>query len=256
MPSERPAARMLRSWWVLPCDERPHRVVGDEELEGRDHAAADAGDQPLRDDPGEARRELDADLVLALRGEHVGDAVERLGRVVGVQGANTRWPVSAIDSANCTVSDTHLTHEDHVGVFPRSTQGSGEAVGVVADLTLAHRRGLVHVHVLDGILDRDDVAAPVRVDVVDDRASEVELSEPVGPVTSTSPCGRFEKYSTAGGRPFPEGRQLQRDHPQRDREHAHLEVAVRGGSGRRRCRRTRSRPRARAAVLLRSSVST
>ena len=32
-------------------------------------------------------------------------------------------------------------------------------------------------------------------------ASDVDFPEPVGPVTSTSPCGRFAKYSTAGGRP-------------------------------------------------------
>ena len=54
---------------------------------------------------------------------------------------------------------THLTDEDDVGVFTqRDAQRPRERVGVEADLALVHRRALVVVHVLDRVLDREDVA--------------------------------------------------------------------------------------------------
>ena len=78
--------------------------------------------------------------------------------------ANTRWPVSAIDERELhRLGVTHLTDEDHVGVFAeRGTKRAGERLRVAADLALADRRVLVHVHVLDRVFDRDDVAVPVR----------------------------------------------------------------------------------------------
>ena len=69
-------------------------------------------------DAGEARRELHPDLVLALGREHVGDAVERLRRVVGVQ--RREHEVAGLGDRQRELHRlgvTHLTDEDHVGVF-------------------------------------------------------------------------------------------------------------------------------------------
>ena len=53
---------------------------------------------------------------------------------------------------------THLAHEDDVGVFTEcGAQGAVERIGVEPDLALVHDADLVLVHVLDRVLDREDV---------------------------------------------------------------------------------------------------
>jgi hypothetical protein len=58
----------------------------------------------------------------------------------------------------------------------------------------------VVVHVLDRVLNGEDVARPRLVDAVDDGGQVVDFPEPVGPVTSTNPRGRLASHSAVGGR--------------------------------------------------------
>ena len=71
----------------------------------------------------------------------------------------------------------HLTDEDDVGVLAqRRAQGARERISVEPDLPLVHGRGLVPVHVLDRILDGEDVQGPPGVDVVDQRGQRRRLA--------------------------------------------------------------------------------
>ena len=77
----------FRSWLVLPSRMRFRTGL----LATRISKAATMPPpirrhQPLGDHGAEARGELDADLLLAEGREHVDDAVDRLGGIVGVQG--------------------------------------------------------------------------------------------------------------------------------------------------------------------------
>jgi len=63
----------------------------------------------------------------------------------------------------------HLAEEHDVGVLPqRRAQGTVEGGAVESDFTLRHGRGLVIVHVLNRVLDGEDVERPRLVDLVDD----------------------------------------------------------------------------------------
>src|SRR6478735_3398428 len=78
---------------------------------------------------------------------------------------NVRWPVSAILSADSTVSRSRISPI-------RTMSGSSrraEAVGVAVHLALVHQAVLVLVDVLDRILDGEDVLVPLRVDLVEHR---------------------------------------------------------------------------------------
>ena len=90
----------------------------------------------------ERARELEADLALALGGEHVDDAVERLRRVVGVQ--RRQHEVTGLGEGQRdrdALGVTHLTDEHDVGVFTQGgTQRAVERLGVDADLALVHDR--------------------------------------------------------------------------------------------------------------------
>ena len=56
------------------------------------------------------------------------------------------------------------------------------------------------VQIFDRVFNRDDVMRLVLVDVVIIAASDVDLPEPVGPVTRIRPRGRSESCSRIGGR--------------------------------------------------------
>ena len=121
-------------------DEVPHRVVGDQDLEGSHHAAAVLRHEPLGDDGTQGGRQLDPDLLLAPRGEDVDDAVDRLGGIVGVQGREDE--VAGLGQGDGQLNGlevAHLTDEQDVGVLPQGGAESpleGGAVG--ADLPLGH----------------------------------------------------------------------------------------------------------------------
>ena len=114
-------------------------MVGDEHLEGGDHAAADLGDEALGDDGAEGGRELDPDLVLAPVREHVDDPVDGLGGVVGVQGGEDQ--VAGLGHGEGDLDGlevAHLADEQDVGVLAEGrAQGPLEGGAVDPDLTLA-----------------------------------------------------------------------------------------------------------------------
>src|SRR5437763_14222016 len=71
---------------------------------------------------------------------------------------NTKWPVSAPESARRIVSVAHLADEDHVRVFTqRRAQSVGERQRVRPDLALVDQALLRFVHELDRVLDGEDV---------------------------------------------------------------------------------------------------
>ena len=117
------------------------------------------GTSRWRDHGRQRARELEADLALALGGEHVDDAVERLRRVVGVQ--RRQHEVTGLGEGQRdrdALGITHLTDEHDVGVFTqRRAQRAFERLRVDADLALVHDRLPVLVQVLDRVLDREDV---------------------------------------------------------------------------------------------------
>ena len=188
-------ATTLRSWLGLAL---LHQVAdggrGEQDLVGRDHARRRSpGHEPLGDDRRERARQLQPDLRLLIGREHVDDAVERLRRRRWCAASrSTRWPVSAsvsVDRDRLEVA--HLADEHDVGVLTqRAAQRAVEDSRVDADLALVHHGGLVLVHVLDRVLDGDDVArARRRLIRSIMRRQLVDLPDPVGPVTSTSPWG-------------------------------------------------------------------
>ncbi len=64
----------------------------------------------------------------------------------------------------------HFADEDDVGIFAqRVLERVREALGVRADFALVDDAALMAVDELDRIFDRDDVAAPLAIDLVDHR---------------------------------------------------------------------------------------
>ena len=96
----------------------------------------------------------------------------------------------------------HLADQHDVGVLAQDVlERALERLRVAADLALVDEAVLVAVLELDRIFDGDDVAVFVVLirSIID--ASVVDLPEPVGPVTSTSPRGRSHSSVTIGGMP-------------------------------------------------------
>ena len=154
---------------ALP-NEVPHRVVGHQDLEGGDHAAADPRHQPLRDHRSQGAGQLDPDLLLPEGREDVDDSVDGLSGIVGVQ--RREHQVARLGQRQGELDGlevSHLTDEEDVGVLPESgTQRPLERRAVEADLALVDGGEIVLVHVLDRVLDREDVEGPCRVDPRDD----------------------------------------------------------------------------------------
>ena len=70
-----------------------------------------------------------------------------------------------------------LTDEDHLRRFAqRRAQADGERGKIVAQLPLAERRGLVRMHELDGVFQRDDVAGQLFVELVEQRGQRRRLA--------------------------------------------------------------------------------
>ena len=121
-----PAARTLRIWWVLPSRTSARTALF--AISSSNAATMPPpmrGIEPLRDHAREAGRELHPDLVLAFGREHVGDAVERLRRVVRVQGREHE--VTGLGDRERELHGlgvAHLTHEDHVGVFTQARRAA------------------------------------------------------------------------------------------------------------------------------------
>ena len=103
-----------------------------------------------------------------MEGEEVDDAVDGLGSVDGMQRAHHEVPcLGGREGGRDGLHVAHLPDQDVVGVLAQNVLESRHvAVGVQADLALVDDRLLVLMQHLDGIFDRDDVAAHGLVDVV------------------------------------------------------------------------------------------
>ena len=110
--------------------------------------------------------------------EDVDDAVDRLRRVLGVQGREHE--VTGLGRGQRGLDRlevTHLTDEDDVRVLTQDVaQGLGEGLRVLPDLTLVDYRALVLVQELDRVLDRHDVHGLLAVDDVDQRRERGALA--------------------------------------------------------------------------------
>ena len=107
------------------ADQVPDRVVGDEDLERRDAAAAvGRRHEVLGDDALQRRRELDADLPLLVGREHVDHAVDRLRSALRVQRREDEVAgLGGGQRGRDRLEVAHFADEDHVGVLAqRSAQ--------------------------------------------------------------------------------------------------------------------------------------
>ena len=160
-------------------DHLAHALGVDHDLERGDHAlAVGARQQALRDHAAQHARERQARLLLLVRREHRDDAVDRLGRVDGVQ--RRQHEVAGLGRGHRDLRGlevAHLADQDHVGILAqRRTQRARERHRVEPDLALVEHRALVAERVLDRVLDRDDVIRVLRVDVVDHRGERGRLA--------------------------------------------------------------------------------
>ena len=154
-------------------DPLAHPRVHDEHLDRGDAApAAGTRQQALRHDAAQRRRERRARLALAVRREHLDEAVDGVDRAHRrharrARGARSRPPGAAPTRRRRRGARPSMMH---VGVLAQRVLEAGDrARRVGADLALVDDRPLVGVQHLDRVLDRDDVALAVRVDVVDHR---------------------------------------------------------------------------------------
>jgi hypothetical protein len=174
------------------------------------------------------------DLVASVGREHVDDAVDRLGRVVGVQGGDHQVPgLRDGQGGGDALEVAHLADEHDVRVLAEHRlQRRVKRLGIGSHLPLAHRSGFIFVQIFDRILDGDDVAGRLRLSTSIIDAIDVDLPEPVGPVTRIRPLGLRKMPASAGGRPNSSGRRdVHGDAAQRKRAVAALVEGVGSDSG-------------------------
>ena len=160
-------------WWVLPSRTRLAMALS---KTSTSRAATRPGlsmrrkrfcaTTPLSDS---AKR--GAHLILLAGGEHVDDAVHRLGGAGGVQRAENEVARGGGGQGEFDGFEVaHFPDEDDVRVLAqRAAQGGGEGFRVDAHLAVVDQRLLALVDELDGVFHRDDVVLPVQVGVVDHR---------------------------------------------------------------------------------------
>src|SRR5690554_1863110 len=171
------------------------------DLDGRAAAAIDRGQQLLGHDGPQVEGEVQPDLLVALVGEEVDDAVQRLVGVVGVQGRQAE--VAGLGEGQRVLHGlpgSHLADQDDIrrlaqGVLQRHLEG----VGIDTHLALVDDRLLVRMHVLDGILDADDMPAQGLVALLDHRGQGGRLAGAGPPTTNTSPRLLLASSPSTGG---------------------------------------------------------
>src|SRR5688572_9489431 len=128
-------------------------------------------DKPLRNQRADVERQVHQHLVLTLFREEVDDAVERLVGAVGVQRRHAQVTgLGKGDGVVHGVAVADLADQDHVrGLAQRVLERRVPRVGVHAHFALGDDAVLVVVHVLDRVLDGDDVPVAVLVAITDHR---------------------------------------------------------------------------------------
>jgi hypothetical protein len=156
---------------LVLADQVADRRGADHDLVRGDAPAADLFHQRLRDHRAQRLGQHRADHVLLGRREDVDDAVDGLGRGDRVQGAEHQ--VAGLGRGQGQADGlqvAHLADQDDVGILAQGrAQRLVEAEGVTVHLALVDDRLLRLVHELDRVLDGEDVAELLVVDVVDHR---------------------------------------------------------------------------------------
>src|SRR6266850_1510009 len=155
---------------LVLADEVADRRRADHDLVRGDPASAVLGlAQRLRDDRANRLGDHRADHLLLGRRKHVHDAVDGFRRRARMQRAEHE--VSGLGAGQRQADGleiAHLAHQDHVRVLAqRAAQGVGERQRVRSDLALVDQAFLRLVHELDRVLDGEDMALLVVVDLVD-----------------------------------------------------------------------------------------
>src|SRR2546426_9302474 len=169
---------------LVVADQGPDGGGADHDLR-RHHPAAPLRllEQSLGDHPLQHKGELRPDLGLLVRREDVDDAVDRLGRRVGVERGERQ--VAGLGDGERRLRGLEIAHfadQHDVRVLPqRVLERRREAVGVGSDLALVDDAALMAVDELDRILHRDDVSLQLLVDLVDHRGERSALPGAGGP---------------------------------------------------------------------------
>ena len=123
---------------ALFANEISDGFVVDEKLVRGNETARDAGNESLRENAGQGGCELDANLILLLRGEGVDDAVDRLRGIVGVHGREDEVAGLGGGNGRChRFVIAHFSHEKHVNVFAEGRdERVGETFGIDAHFAL------------------------------------------------------------------------------------------------------------------------
>ena len=171
MPCAAPVCRIDWIWKVLFSRIRfADGLVHDEGLDGRDAPfAVRARDQPLGDHGAQRLRQHGTDLPLRRpTGTSRSMPIDRADRIVGVQGREHEVTgLGRGERERDRLEIAQLADHDHVRVLAqRRAQRAGEGVRVPVHTALIHQAAFRGMHVLDGILDREDVLAALLVDQV------------------------------------------------------------------------------------------
>ena len=161
-------------------------------------------DQLLADHALEGAGQLDPDLLLLVGREHVDHPVDRLGRVLGVEGGEHQVAgLGRGQGDRDRLEIAQLPDQDDVGVLAQDVlEGVGERLGVLADLALVDQAALVAVEELDRVLHGHDVV----------------LALPVGQVDHAGQGGRLARPGRAGDQHEPPGQAGEAAHLGRDAE--------------------------------------
>ena len=173
------------------ADQVADRGGRDQDLAGDDAArAVGRGQQLLRDDALQGDRELHPDLGLLLGGEDVDDPVDRLRGRLGVKGGEDQVAgLGRGQRGGHRLQVAHLADEDHVGVLAeRRLQRAARSPSASAPISrwltmqlLCMWRNSIGSSIVRMCSSRSSLMMSSIA------ASEVDLPEPVGPVTSTKP---------------------------------------------------------------------
>ena len=129
------------------------------------------GQQPLRHNGAYIERQIHQQLVLALFGEEVNDAVERLVGAVRMQGCHAQ--VAGLGECNGVVHGLTITNLADQNDIGRLTQGVAQRgvprIGIHAHFALRDDAVLVFMHEFNRVFDGDDVPVSVLIAVANHR---------------------------------------------------------------------------------------